>query len=451
MKKLLLFFAAGIVLAPAFAQQNNDVLIFKDNLDHHNKLGERDYSNFVSKKKASATANKTTANSPFWYSYVDALYQSGVSKGYYNVVYQDSNLTYQGTTGLNNVFQYGMGILFDPMDSAFYYSSSAGQIQDYDWINQTWIVNSGDSYVIDSMQFNVKYYRTQNVTDSLIIYIAKVAASGNPTGYYTGQFSGPPVRKFISAWYDSSNNEFSSQIAPTSYVRIAKALDAAAFEDTTLTGGYLNMTALGMPLPAPMTFTAGQKALVYVHFKSGQAYPLGTPVTSANYIRMYSYDIPGQDLMLIQNKNSYMTSMYATRQIKYTSPNWNDFTDNAGHSMLIPGVGYTSGNMTDFAFRVTCANCFPLSVKDASNLIGSINAYPNPANTEITIPFTLKEATATNVTISNTVGQVMGSQSFGKVTSGKAVFSTANLASGVYFYTVEANGARSTGRFVVSH
>jgi hypothetical protein len=107
--------------------------------------------------------------------------------------------------------------------------------------------------------------------------------------------------------------------------------------------------------------------------------------------------------------------------------------------------------MTDFAFRVTCANCFPLSVKDASNLIGSINAYPNPANTDITIPFTLKEANATNVTISNTVGQVMGSQSFGKVTSGKAVFSTANLASGVYFYTVEANGARSTGRFVVSH
>ena len=38
MKKLLLFFAAGIVLAPAFAQQNNDVLIFKDNMDHHNKL-----------------------------------------------------------------------------------------------------------------------------------------------------------------------------------------------------------------------------------------------------------------------------------------------------------------------------------------------------------------------------------------------------------------------------
>ncbi len=55
------------------------------------------------------------------------------------------------------------------------------------------------------------------------------------------------------------------------------------------------------------------------------------------------------------------------------------------------------------------------------------------------------------ITINNTLGQALTTQSFKNVSSGKAVFSTSSLSDGVYFYTVKANGQQTTGRIVVAH
>ena len=79
--------------------------------------------------------------------------------------------------------------------------------------------------------------------------------------------------------------------------------------------------------------------------------------------------------------------------------------------------------------------------------------YPSPANNEVNVTFTSIAAGKANISITNTIGQVIDS----KVLSTKAnevntvAFSTATLANGMYFYTVEANGQRHTNRFVVTH
>ena len=82
------------------------------------------------------------------------------------------------------------------------------------------------------------------------------------------------------------------------------------------------------------------------------------------------------------------------------------------------------------------------------------DAYPNPANNTLTIPVSLTTSAAVNVNLTNTVGQVMQTQNLGSMTAGaskKAVFNTSSLSSGIYFYTVEANGERVTKRVVVAH
>ncbi len=82
------------------------------------------------------------------------------------------------------------------------------------------------------------------------------------------------------------------------------------------------------------------------------------------------------------------------------------------------------------------------------------NAYPNPANTTFSIPVTATSSKNVSVSLSNMLGQVVKTQTLGNMGAGQtktAVFNTSDIASGVYNYTVEANGERVNGRVVISH
>lgn len=436
-----------MIVLPAFAQQSTKSLIFNTPVENNAKeiLSPDQVPVRTINKNASNAAHKTTANVPTWFSYVDILYNQAASTGYYNVIYQDSNLTYNGGSGLTNVFTHGLGISFDPADSSFFHDASAGQIQDYDYVPGFRVRNS-NAYQVDSVRFSVRYFRYNTaVDDSLIIHVAKVSTTAtNPAGLFDLGFVAPGTEHFVTAWYDSSNNELR---APT--MRFGFKLDDAVHADSSASG-INNMFFNGIALPDTINCGPGEKILLYVHFKSGTAYPLNTPTTSANFIHMYTYDIPGNDASPIQNVGSYYSGLNATSSVKYESLG-NDY-DFMGGSILIPSVAYTTdGNMTDFSFRVTCEDCDPTGIKETASVINNTNVYPNPAIGQVTVTFNVKEATDVNVSITNTVGQVMKSQNAGKVASGKAVFTTSDLASGVYFYTVEANGQRTTGRFVVAH
>ncbi len=94
-----------------------------------------------------------------------------------------------------------------------------------------------------------------------------------------------------------------------------------------------------------------------------------------------------------------------------------------------------------------------LGVSDIAGLhIGK--AFPNPANTTLSIPVSATASSDVTVSLYNMVGQMLMSQNLGTVASGAsktAVFSTGSLASGTYFYTISANGGRVTDRFTVAH
>src|SRR5690606_3123783 len=71
-----------------------------------------------------------------------------------------------------------------------------------------------------------------------------------------------------------------------------------------------------------------------------------------------------------------------------------------------------------------CPDCPPVGVNDVQGLIGDAKVYPNPANTEVRVPFALGATADVNVTRTNVMGQVMGRQSFGGAKTGEAVFAT---------------------------
>jgi len=82
------------------------------------------------------------------------------------------------------------------------------------------------------------------------------------------------------------------------------------------------------------------------------------------------------------------------------------------------------------------------------------DAFPNPANSSLSIPVSVTSGASINVSLSNMLGQMLQTQSLGNITAGQsktAVFNTSALANGIYLYTVEANGQRVTNRVVVAH
>ncbi len=100
-------------------------------------------------------------------------------------------------------------------------------------------------------------------------------------------------------------------------------------------------------------------------------------------------------------------------------------------------------------FHVKCAACgITGSVNDVAQ-ITRIDAYPNPANGTVNVPFTLSAASDVTVTLSNMLGQVVASSTFANTKNGKAVFNTSILPTGIYTYTVSTNGKKSTGRIAV--
>lgn len=105
-------------------------------------------------------------------------------------------------------------------------------------------------------------------------------------------------------------------------------------------------------------------------------------------------------------------------------------------------------------WHITCPTCnLIVSTTNVNNTaaISSINAVPNPANNQASIVFSLAQASDVSVSLTNVVGQIVATQEIANTSNGRATFNTTNLPSGVYVYTISANGEKATGRIVVAH
>ncbi len=96
-------------------------------------------------------------------------------------------------------------------------------------------------------------------------------------------------------------------------------------------------------------------------------------------------------------------------------------------------------------------NSGSLGVKENSSLVSNLNFYPNPASSNGTIEVVLKETTKMDLSIVNSVGQTVYSNSIsGNIGSNKIDVNLNNLSSGLYFYQVKVGNSNAiTKKFTV--
>ncbi len=125
---------------------------------------------------------------------------------------------------------------------------------------------------------------------------------------------------------------------------------------------------------------------------------------------------------------------------------------------------YNTGSISDFGATLATGLTSTPAVRlyfghpSTTLSVGNVNAAaltsfatPNPASDEVKIAFNKADAAEATINITNSVGQVVATQTVNGVSNGTVTFNTAALPAGVYFYSVLSNGVRSTGRIAVAH
>jgi len=220
-----------------------------------------------------------------------------------------------------------------------------------------------------------------------------------------------------------------------------------ADRDTIKSDGSITLKNKVYAVPGGgLTIPAGQRFAITATFKSGDTW-----TKNVDSVNMYHHLMPVAGFAA---GNAAMPYYYY------------DFTDRSMASLMFssdssqysPAVFIETWNTLQFSYEflsmgghVVCPGCFKLDVANNVSSVKSVTAVPNPATSQVNIKFSMNNAADVKVSVANTMGQVVASQNINNATEGNATFSTANLANGVYIYTLEANGQRQTGRFVVAH
>lgn len=79
-----------------------------------------------------------------------------------------------------------------------------------------------------------------------------------------------------------------------------------------------------------------------------------------------------------------------------------------------------------------------------------VSNYPNPFNGRTNLSVNFKQSTSAVVRVLNVMGQEVYNQSYDKIPAGLSNLEVnlSNVAAGVYFYSIEANGFKATGKMI---
>ena len=88
-----------------------------------------------------------------------------------------------------------------------------------------------------------------------------------------------------------------------------------------------------------------------------------------------------------------------------------------------------------------------------NNTVQIASAYPNPSNNATSIAYTLPENSSVTLTVTDITGAVVYTEDLGNQNAGlnRVNLNTESFASGMYFYTINANGNTATDKLSVQH
>lgn len=467
MKKLLLLLAAG---ATGFGAQAQSSVVFNAN------------QSAVKPTELPAGMTKARLNAEFQRQRLERINQSqasankGSRTGSRTYNYVDLLITQTPTTADNDGFPYFWGTGFNAFAS---YTSgydtinfaSLGQVIQpaYNKWNSPFAfpnelaIEPDATYRLDTVKIYGIYQRNQNkpnVNDTMLVSI--FYGNGSSGSNVEFRSSLRSAANSIAAEYGVDTLKF--DLVPLDTVRyiarvgasapansmIQKAVVLTRNRDTTIGGLDIIRVPVGLNVPA------GNVVGVTYTFKTGD--PAFTPYDTALVAAGANMITPKFNIfrphVFEQNVGAYPTY--------YADNNFNNgmfklFPIAPGDFFYLPMYFFTPPSGSEFPnvdFVISSTQFNNVGVKNTNSLIASASIYPSPANTQVTIPVTVTEAANVSVSITNTAGQIIKTQNLGKVSANNsvnAVFSTVEMPSGIYFYTVNADGQRITNRFVVAH
>ena len=467
MKRLYSLFVAMLFVLAAWGQQSKTILfncpdaglLPLKHIETHPLFGKGPANNHAAGKTTSVTYSD-------WYDLWDEMFDTALSYSFYYEIYPDSNL--RDTTGFYpayNVFTHGMGMSFDPTDSAYYYHAYNPAYRVSEPFPYTL------SYQLDSFfvpgQY-IMYDATPGLTDSLIVEFIVTQSGGSPpdSGAYALIFnpadtiykncSADQTPRFATPRYFNTTDECVDPVlTKTVHQRYA-------FPQTAALAFVMNRTRFG--LTTPITVHPGHYLTAYVYFKSQVSYPAITNVAFANSYRLWAGEPTGYDVWFPQSSHnaitgypgSHQTGLIATNQIRYSATGF----PYAGHDVLIPSYAYahtganpSSGfDVPEMAFHIKW------SVPDTSLAAGNesktptaINIFPNPCNGVLNVNYVSDHASKAKIILMNMLGQTVAVNETGYQSRGNVVIYTAGLPDGIYICAIISDCGTTYEKIIIQH
>lgn len=396
----------------------------------------------LNKSKIDAFHQSADRNTSWWLNYAfaaDSIY-GNIAELNANYLFPDS--TVLGEFGAGNfapVWVHSIAQTMDP--TSFYYNQAAGCT-----------ITDADSYSVDSMGVVYVYERNiqnANIVDTLVIKLTHNTTTAN---WLSSGFIGTTAANYNTDTvgfkipkYDYMNN-YATGTTSTSVVKIPLT-DA----DTAVT--FYGYKAFGV---GNFVVPAGRVVGVSISFLPGYAYAFGdTLETELNSFLFASYEEQGASTFPVYNDCNYQaaTCDYNVSGIVRSDERYN-VNGNSWNGNYIPTYAFTAPYSLEHHLIDWKVSTPPTSVGEVNGTgIGLGQNMPNPADGSTTIQYSLKNAGAVSIMITDITGKVVYTSNEGNKAAGNHTLNvnTENMNAGVYFYTLTVDGVSVTNKMTVTH
>lgn len=396
---------------------------------------------------------KTTSTPPREYNHFDfnagmsTFDTTGGTDFHMAIIWIDSTITQSYVSGPGAVEYSSVAQVIYPFDSIFNNTDNPANVG-------LMRLTKSDSYKIDSVKIRGIYLtgstKSTSIVDTLIISLT--SQPGDSVFSFSAGI-GSTIRTAIPLSVDSINKA------------------ALAFTGTPARAFWK------VPLTASMRSPAATAPIVTWAF----APPGSSYAVPAGNVPVVTYAFKSGDTWIanVDNVDSFhrfMPLFGGTANVMPYSGYSSPVTDRSMSSLLhskIPGyygkTRYSSSveleteSDISFAFEylaasfvVSCPSCHivtRLGIEELTN-VSAIKVFPNPSSEKVNISFIAKEIAPFTISITNTLGQVVATQDLSIQNAWQTVhaaISTANLPTGIYIYTIESNGERTSNRLSIVH
>jgi hypothetical protein len=367
-------------------------------------------------------------------------------------IWQDSTVLQEFTAGLDAINFSSMAEVFDPIHFTMWNDTLI-------FPSTMMTVSDTDAYSVDSISFSGALRRGSgnrplSVVDTFIIsiavnsfpYLSEACNGSFFANNYINCMNYDTLKGFTIDSADVDSVERSLLASNGAIVWKIPIVDSMR-HDTTV------MDQFSFEVPGGLQVPAGYGFAVTVTFKSGDIWPVNVDTFSVYHNFMgvsgegfgqqgpmpyyyYSHSDKGMSNLL------FSTVPHAYYPVIFVE-GWNSL--------------YFKHEFHDISAHLGCNSCLTIaqrqaaSVENRAKLQTRHSAYPVPASDEVNIVFTLGDDSKAIVSINNSLGQKVATQTAMSIPNveNKVVFNTSQMPAGVYFYTIEANGFSVSNKFTI--